>query len=266
MTSTSARPKPSATVTSLTDMTPAVTVPVLSMTMVSTRLVDSSTSGPLMSRPICAPRPVPTSSAVGVASPSAHGQAMISTATAAVNAGARPEPRANTWISSVRAAMIITTGTNTCEIWSTRRWTGAFLDWASVTSLAIWASVVFSPVRVTSTSRRPEVFMVAPVTFEPAVTSTGMDSPVSIDSSTAEDPSVTRPSVAIFSPGRTTNTSPTCSWPIGTRTSRPSRRTAASLAPMSSSALSAAEDCPLALVSNQRPSSRNEITTAVVSR
>ena len=39
--------------------------------------------------PSCAPRPVPTISAVGVASPSAHGQAMTSTATAAGNAARR---------------------------------------------------------------------------------------------------------------------------------------------------------------------------------
>ena len=69
-----------------------MTVPVLSSTTVSTRRVDSSTSGPLISRPSCAPRPVPTSSAVGVASPSAHGQAMISTATAAVNANVALSP------------------------------------------------------------------------------------------------------------------------------------------------------------------------------
>ena len=61
-------------------------MPVLSSTTVSTRRVDSSTSGPLISSPSWAPRPVPTISAVGVASPSAQGQAMISTATAAVNA------------------------------------------------------------------------------------------------------------------------------------------------------------------------------------
>ena len=65
---------------------PVVTVPVLSSTMVSTARVDSSTSGPLIRMPSCAPRPVPTRSAVGVARPIAHGQAMISTATAAVNA------------------------------------------------------------------------------------------------------------------------------------------------------------------------------------
>ena len=45
-----------------------------------------------MSRPSCAPRPVPTISAVGVASPSAHGQAMMSTATAAVNANVALSP------------------------------------------------------------------------------------------------------------------------------------------------------------------------------
>ena len=71
---------------------PVVTVPVLSSTTVSTRRVDSRTSGPLMSRPSCAPRPVPTISAVGVARPSAHGQAMISTATAAVNAKVAASP------------------------------------------------------------------------------------------------------------------------------------------------------------------------------
>ena len=84
--------------TSTSAIAPVVTVPVLSSTIVSTRRVDSSTSGPLMRMPSWAPRPVPTMSAVGVARPRAHGQAMISTATAAVNAdggrlaGAEPEP------------------------------------------------------------------------------------------------------------------------------------------------------------------------------
>ena len=45
--------------------------------------------------PSWAPRPVPTSSAVGVARPSAHGQAMISTATAAVNAAVAAGPAAS---------------------------------------------------------------------------------------------------------------------------------------------------------------------------
>ena len=81
--SSSASSMPSAATISASAIRPVVTVPVLSSTIVSTRRVDSRISGPLISRPSCAPRPVPTSSAVGVASPSAHGQAMISTATAA---------------------------------------------------------------------------------------------------------------------------------------------------------------------------------------
>jgi predicted nucleic-acid-binding protein len=50
---------------------------------VSMRLEESSTSAPLMSTPIDAPRPVPTMIAVGVARPRAHGHATMSTATAA---------------------------------------------------------------------------------------------------------------------------------------------------------------------------------------
>ena len=87
---TSSADSPSAATTSWTVISPVVTVPVLSSTMVSTRRVDSSTSGPLIRMPSWAPRPVPTMSAVGVARPSAHGQAMISTATAAVKAAVAP--------------------------------------------------------------------------------------------------------------------------------------------------------------------------------
>ena len=81
---------------------------------------------------------------------------------------------------------------------------------------------------------------VAPVTASPAVTSAGTGSPVSIEVSTAELPDSTTPSVAIFSPGRTTNRSPTSSCPAGIRASVPSRSTATSLAPSDSSARSAA--------------------------
>ena len=53
---------------------------------------------------------MPTISAVGVASPIAHGQAMISTATAAVNAVAAPAP-ASSQPASVTSAIAITIGT-----------------------------------------------------------------------------------------------------------------------------------------------------------
>lgn len=57
----------------------------------------------------------------------------------------------------------------------------------------------------------------------------------------AEEPSTTVPSVATFSPGRTTKRSPVRSSPAGIRSSRPPRRTVTSLAPSSIRERSAAE-------------------------
>ncbi len=244
---------------------PVVTVPVLSRTTVSTRRVFSRTSGPLMRMPSWAPRPVPTIRAVGVARPSAHGQAMISTATAAVNASVALSV-ASSQAVRVPSAIRMTTGTKTAEIRSARRWAAALPFWASSTSRAIRASRVSAPTRVASTTSRPPAFTVAPVTVSPTATSTGTDSPVSIEASTAEAPSTTTPSVATFSPGRTTNRSPTVSAPIGTRTSVPSRRTATSLAPSSSRACSAAPARRLERASNQRPARMKAVTPAAASR
>ena len=134
--STCASSSPSATVVETSACLPVVTVPVLSSTIVSTLRVDSSTSGPLMRMPSWAPRPVPTISAIGVARPSAHGQAMMSTATAAVNAMAVPAPVIiqNT---NVAAASTSTTGTKMPEMRSARRCAAALPDWASSTICAI---------------------------------------------------------------------------------------------------------------------------------
>ena len=56
------------------------------------------------------------------------------------------------------------------------------------------------------------------MTSSPAALPTGMLSPVTMLSSTAERPSTTTPSTAIFSPGRTRTTSPTATAAIGTST------------------------------------------------
>src|SRR4030095_4382974 len=64
---------------------PSVSVPVLSTTSVSTFSMRSSASAFLINTPLCAPRPTPTMIDIGVASPSAHGTAMINTATAAIS-------------------------------------------------------------------------------------------------------------------------------------------------------------------------------------
>ena len=65
---------------------PSVSVPVLSTTSVSTFSSISRASACLTRTPAVAPRPVPTMIDIGVASPSAHGQAMIRTATALTSA------------------------------------------------------------------------------------------------------------------------------------------------------------------------------------
>ena len=173
---------------------------------------------------------------------------MISTATAAENDSAA-SPDTASQMPSVARARTMTTGTNTDEMRSASRCTGALPDWASCTSLAIWASAVSAPTRVARTTRRPPAFTVAPITASPGATSTGTLSPVTIEASTAELPSTTTPSVAIFSPGRTTKLSPGASCPIGNRTSWPSRSTATSLAPSSRRARRAEPARRLALAS-----------------
>ena len=65
---------------------PSVSVPVLSTTSVVTFSRISSASALRISTPASAPRPVPTMIDIGVARPSAHGHAMISTATAFTSA------------------------------------------------------------------------------------------------------------------------------------------------------------------------------------
>ena len=152
-----------ATTTDTTAIWPVVTVPVLSSTIVSTARVDSSTSGPRIRMPSWAPRPVPTSRAVGVARPRAHGQAMMRTATAAVNAAGAPAP-VPSQKPSVATASTSTTGTKTPEIRSASRCTGALPLCASSTSRAICASWVSAPTRVARTTSRPPALTVAPTT------------------------------------------------------------------------------------------------------
>ncbi len=165
-------------ITARSCMRPVVTVPVLSSTIVSTRRVDSSTSGPLIRMPSCAPRPVPTSNAVGVARPSAHGQAMIRTATAAVNASPAPAP-ASSQNASVAAERASTIGTKIAEMRSARRWMGALPACASLTRRPICASAVSPPIFVARTTMRPPALIAAPTTASPGRFSTGVDSPVS---------------------------------------------------------------------------------------
>ena len=85
--------------------------------------------------------------------------------------------------------------------------------------------------------------------------------------STAEEPSSTTPSVATFSPGRTTKRSPGTSRSTGTRRSAPSASSSAtSFAPSSSSARMAAPALRFARASNQRPARMKVVMTDAVSK
>ena len=70
--------------------------------------------------------------------------------------------------------------------WVTSVCTGALLPWASSTSRTIRARVVSLPILVASNLKLPVLLMVAPMTSSPDFFSTGMLSPVIIDSSRLE--------------------------------------------------------------------------------
>ncbi len=73
----------------------------------------SSASAFLISTPACAPRPTPTMIDIGVARPSAQGQAMISTLTAATRPKAKRGSGPNVaQAAKATSATAITAGTN----------------------------------------------------------------------------------------------------------------------------------------------------------
>ena len=102
----------------------------------------------------------------------------------------------------------MTEGTNTPETWSAILAIGALVAAASLTIWMIWEKVVSSPTLVARALIKPDWLIVAALTLSPSALSTGIDSPVRADSSTAVCPSVISPSTGIDSPGFTTKTSP----------------------------------------------------------
>ena len=220
------------------------------------------------STPLPAALPVATITDIGVASPRAHGQAMISTATALIRPntqlGSGPHrPQTN----NVRMAMPITTSTKYPAMTSASRCIGALERCAWATICTICASTVALPTFCACITRLPWAFRVAPIRLSPARFMIGSGSPVSIDSSTALSPSSTRPSTGTFSPGRTRRVSPLCTWLSGMSSSLPSalmRRAVLGARP--SSERIAAEVCERALSSRIWPSRVSEMITAAASK
>ena len=120
-----------------------------------------------------------------MASPIAHGQAMMSTATALtrakVSAGVGPKI---SQIRKVNVAAAITAGTNHMVTLSTSAWIGSLEPWACSTRRMICASTVLAPIRVTRKLNAPVLLIVPPITSAPAVLCTGTGSPLIMLSST----------------------------------------------------------------------------------
>ena len=137
---------PSAGITSVISGVPAVMVPVLSSTTVSTLPAASIETAVLNSIPCFAPMPLPTIIATGVASPRAQGQLITSTDIPRASAKPTLLP-SSSHTMNVTAAMDMTVGTNTPETLSAIFAIGALVAEASLTILMIWLRVVSSPTR-----------------------------------------------------------------------------------------------------------------------
>ena len=266
--STSFSSKPVATPSVSNVGRPSVSVPVLSTTSVSTRRSVSMASASRNSTPICAPRPVATITDIGVARPSAQGQAMISTATALSTAythdGSGPN-RPHT--RKLLAATASTASTNQNATASASFCSGARERCACATIATICASTLSAPTRVARITSVPVPLSVAPISVSPTALSTGIGSPVSMDSSTLERPSTTSPSTGTVSPGRTRRRSPAISSASGTSDSLPSsamRRAVFGARP--SRARMAAEVRARAPSSSNWPSRVSETITAAASK
>jgi hypothetical protein len=139
---------PGAGTISTTSGWPSVSVPVLSKTTTVSLVAFSSAAAFLNRMPFIAPRPVPTMIAIGVASPSASGQAMTKTVMVSVRANSSGWPRTQNHTAKVASPTTMAMSTSHCEAWSASNWPGAFEFCASCTSLTICASAVSAPTLV----------------------------------------------------------------------------------------------------------------------
>ena len=102
---------------------------------------------------------------------------------------------------------------------------GTFAPWASWISDTICDRKLSSPTFVARMPTAPVRLSEPPVTGEPALLTTGSDSPVIIDSSTVVVPDVSSPSLGIRSPGLTRSIVPSLTASMGIIISLPSSST-----------------------------------------
>ena len=133
--------------TSTTSGVPFVIVPVLSSTTTSVFPVISSAAAFLNRIPCFAPTPLPTITATGVASPSAHGQLITSTDIPLASTKPVLSPAMIHTIIVIKE-QIRTAGTKIPDTLSAIFAIGAFVAAASLTISMIWDKVVSVPTLV----------------------------------------------------------------------------------------------------------------------
>ena len=124
--------------------------------------------------------------------------------------------------ANASTATAITAGTNQPATRSASRWIGARERCAAATICTICASIVSRPTFSARMTKPPLRLIVPPMTLAPPSLLTGIDSPVTIDSSSVERPSISSPSTGTLSPGRTRSRSPTATRVERDVTSSPS--------------------------------------------
>ncbi|OIQ71294.1 hypothetical protein GALL_470890 [mine drainage metagenome] len=139
---------PAANANSTTSGCPRVSVPVLSKTTTFNRVASSSAEAFLNKMPFMAPSPVPTITAIGVARPSASGQAMTNTVMVSASASSSGCPRTTYQDTKVATPIRTAITTSHCDARSANNCAGALEFCASCTSLTICASAVSAPTLV----------------------------------------------------------------------------------------------------------------------
>ena len=163
--------------------------------------------------------------------------------------------------------MAITIGTNQPETVSASLWIGARLRWAWATIWTIRDNRVSAPTLSARITNEPVLFSDPPTTLAPGSLVTGMDSPVTMDSSIETRPSRISPSTGTCSPGSTRRRSPTATRSRVTSSSVPSSRTRrAVLGVRSSKARIAPDVCSRARSSRIWPISTRTVMTAAASK
>ena len=129
--------------------------------------ICSSATAFLKRMPRCAPSPVPTMIAVGVARPSASGQVITTTVMAKSSAVETPAPAGPSQTRKVSAPPTSATRTSQKAARSARRCAGALQFCASCTSLTICASAVSAPTALARARSAPLPLIVAPISGSP---------------------------------------------------------------------------------------------------